>query len=94
MTSMVGDIERISLAEAKVFVRTWHYSKIFPPHCLVNLGARNAAGELVAVAMWGFGVRPRHTIQKLFPSLGTGDYLELNRLCLRDDEPYASFVER
>ena len=47
MTTITGDIERISLAEAKVFVRTWHYSKIFPPHCLVNLGARNAAGELV-----------------------------------------------
>ena len=80
-------IERISLGEAKAFVRVWHYSKIFPPHCLVNLGSRNGAGELVAVAMWGFGVRPKHTIRRLFPSLDTGDYLELNRLCLRDDEP-------
>ena len=80
-------IARISLAEAKVFVRTWHYAKVFPPHCLVNLGGRNAAGELVAVGMWGFGVRPKHTIRKLFPSLDTGDYLELNRLCLRDDMP-------
>jgi len=85
--SSIGNVERISLQEAKRFVLRWHYSKIFPPHCLVNLGLRNGAGELIAVAMWGWGVRPRHTIQRLFPSLGVGDYLELNRLCLRDDEP-------
>ncbi len=82
-----GDIERLELRDAKVFVLKWHYSKIFPPHCLVNLGLRNAAGDLTAVAMWGYGVRPRHTIEKLFPSLTTHDYLELNRLCLRDEEP-------
>jgi hypothetical protein len=87
----------IPLAQAKEFVRRWHYAKVFPPHCLVNLGGRNAAGELVAVAMWGWGVRPRHTIQRLFPSLGTADYLELNRLCLRDDQPRNSethFISR
>ena len=82
-----GQIERLTLKEAKAFVLEWHYSKIFPPHCLVNLGRRSKDGRLVAVAMWGFGVRPRHTIQRLFPSLTTKDYLELNRLCLRDDEP-------
>ena len=82
-----GTPERIALREAKEFVRRWHYSKIFPPHCLVNLALRDERGDISAVAMWGYGVRPRHTIQKLFPSLNTGDYLELNRLCLRDDEP-------
>lgn len=85
--SEMPDVERITLQEAKAFVRRWHYSKIFPPHCLVNLGLRNADGELTAVGMWGWGVRPKHTIRKLFPSLGVDDYLELNRLCLRDDEP-------
>lgn len=82
-----GAIERLDLKEAKAFVLKWHYSKIFPPHCLVNLGKRNNDGDLIAVAMWGFGVRPRHTIQKMFPSLTTDDYLELNRLCLTDSEP-------
>jgi len=77
----------LALQEAKTFVKRWHYSKIFPPHCLVNLGALDANGELAAVAMWGYGVRPRHTIQRLFPSLGVKDYLELNRLCVRDDMP-------
>ncbi len=59
---------------------------------MVNLGARNSSRELVAVAMRGYSVRPRHTIKKLSPILDTGDYLELNRLCLRDEEPrnYAS----
>jgi len=79
--------ERISLAEAKRFVLAWHYSKIFPPHCLINLALRDGSGKLSAVAMWGWGVRPKHTIQRLFPSLDTPDYLELNRLCLRDDQP-------
>ncbi len=82
-----GDIEQIPLAEAKRFVLCWHYSKIFPPHCLVNLAMRDLEGAIAAVGMWGYGVRPRHTIQKLFPSLGTTDYLELNRLCLREDQP-------
>ena len=42
-----ASVERISLQAAKTFVRQWHYSKIFPPHCLVNLGLRNADGERV-----------------------------------------------
>ena len=36
---------------------------------------------------WGWGTRPRHTIRKPFPSLDTGDYWELCRLCCRDDLP-------
>jgi hypothetical protein len=79
--------ERIALADAKRFVLAWHYSKIFPPHCLVNLALRDDSGALCAVAMWGWGVRPKHTIQRLFPGLDTPDYLELNRLCLREDQP-------
>lgn len=87
LTTGTGALERIPLAEAKRFVRVWHYSKIFPPHCLINLALRDDAGELCAVGMWGWGVRPRHTINRLFPGLETKDYLELNRLCLRDDQP-------
>lgn len=37
--------------------------------------------------MWGYGVRPKHTIKKMFPSLDVKDYLELNRLCLLDKLP-------
>jgi hypothetical protein len=77
-------IEQLPLSAGKEHCLKWHYSKIFPPHCLVTLGYRDEEG-LAGVALWGWGVRPRHTIQKLFPSLGTGDYYDLNRLSLRDD---------
>jgi hypothetical protein len=77
-------IENVGLKEAKRFCVQWHYSNIFPPHCMITLGYRDAKG-LAGVALWGWGVRPMHTIKKLFPSLATPDYWELNRLCLRDD---------
>lgn len=80
------EIEAVGIAEAKAFCVRWHYSNIFPPHCIISLGYRDAKG-LAGVALWGWGVRPRHTIEKLFPTLGTEDYWELNRLCLRDDCP-------
>jgi len=80
------DIEQVEPQQARALCLRWHYSNIFPPHCLVHLGFYDEAG-LAGVAIWGWGTRPRHTIQKLFPSLGTGDYWELNRLCCRDDLP-------
>jgi hypothetical protein len=85
-------LEIVPLAQAKEFVRVRHYAKIFPPHCLLCLGRRDGEG-LSSVSMWGWGVRPRHTIRRLFPSLDTRDYLELNRLCLRDDLPRNSESE-
>lgn len=53
---------------------------------MLPLGCHDEKG-LAGVALWGWGVRPLHTIQKLFPSLTTADYWELNRLCLRDECP-------
>lgn len=79
-------VSQIGMKEAKRFVVDWHYSNIFPPHCMIALGCRDDKG-LAGVAIWGWGVRPLHTIQKLFPSLKTADYWELNRLCLRDECP-------
>jgi len=64
------------------FVAAHHYAVRILPHCLLSLGCF-ADTDLVG----GFGVRPRHTIQRLFPSLGTADYYELNRLCMLDSEP-------
>ena len=43
--------------------------------------------SLVAGVSFGYGSRPRHTIQKLFPSLDTKDYLEIGKMCLDDREP-------
>lgn len=86
MQHEIKAINLIGLPTAKDFCRKWHYSDIFPPHCMVNLAYHDADG-LAGVALWGWGTRPKHTIQKLFPTLDTGDYWELARLCLRDDCP-------
>lgn len=86
MVAAACSIYSIDLPTGKVFCRRWHYSDVFPPHCIVNLAYDDAAG-LAGVALWGWGTRPRHTIRRLFPSLDTGDYWELARLCLRDDCP-------
>lgn len=59
---------------------------------MLTLGYFDSKG-LAGVSLWGWGVRPRHTIQKLFPSLSTKDYWELNKLCLRDDCPRNSESE-
>jgi hypothetical protein len=76
----------IPIESAKNLCRRWHYSNVFPPHCIVALGFYDAQG-LGGVAIWGWGTRPKHTIQKLFPSLNTSDYWELCRMCCRDDLP-------
>jgi len=76
----------VDTKRAKSHCVKWHYSNIFPPHCIISLGYEDEKG-LAGVALWGWGVRPRHTIQKIWPELTTKDYWELNRLCLRDDCP-------
>ena len=76
----------VSPEEARRLCLRWHYSNIFPPHCMVYLGFHDGDG-LAGVTIWGWGTRPRHTIQKLFPSLDTGDYWELCRMVCRDDLP-------
>jgi len=80
------DVDCISMKAAKRLCLRWHYSNVFPPHCMVSLGFYDERG-LGGAAIWGWGTRPRHTIRKLFPSLDTGDYWELCRLCCRDDLP-------
>lgn len=35
----------------------------------------------------GWGTRPLHTIQKLFPSLTTNDYYEIGRMCMTEEMP-------
>ena len=58
MVDLTGSIavDRIDLPTAKAFCRRWHYSDIFPPHCLVNLAYYDDAG-LAGVALWGWGTR-------------------------------------
>ena len=40
---------------------------------------------LEGVITLGYGTRPKHTIQKLFPSLNISDYYEIGRMCINND---------
>ena len=40
--------------------------------------------ELQGVITFGYGVRPQHTIKKLFPTLEAKDYLEIGKMCMDD----------
>lgn len=76
----------VSSSIGRRFVAEHHYAVICPPITKLTLGLFHK-GELVGVALWGYGTRPKHTIKKLFPSLDVEDYLELNRLCVLDEMP-------
>jgi hypothetical protein len=43
--------------------------------------------KLVGVITLGWGVRPLHTIRRIFPSLGTQDYYEIGKLCMAEECP-------
>ena len=43
--------------------------------------------KLVGLVTLGWGTRPKHTIQKLFPNLDTNDYYEIGRMCMVDAMP-------
>lgn len=79
-------VDVISRNTLAAFVAAHHYAVRIPPHCILPLGCF-VGDRLVGVASWGWGVRPKHTIRLLFPSLTTADYYELNRLCMLDSEP-------
>jgi len=82
-------IERISaihVAEARRFVAAHHYNKVMPRLTKLCVGGYSH-GELVAVATFGYGVRPVHTLRGLFPSLSVPEYLEIGRLCVDDRMP-------
>jgi len=75
------DVGPMPMRDAKGFVREHHYARTCPSSTKYALGLYEN-GQLVGTGIWGYGVRPKHTIKKMFPSLDTRDYLELNRLCL------------
>lgn len=83
---MLDEVRPIDIADARAFVKEHHYSEVMPRITRVCLGGFKD-GRLVAAATLGFGTRPLHTIKKLFPSLGTDDYLELGKLCVSDEMP-------
>jgi hypothetical protein len=79
-------IREVPLREAAEFVAQHHYSKVMPKLNKVVLGLFES-GAMVGVITFGWGVRPKDTIKKLFPSLDSKDYLEIGKLCLLDELP-------
>ncbi len=63
-----------------------HYSKVMPRITKVCIGGWHGQ-RLVAGMTLGYGTRPRHTIEGMFPSVGVVQYLEIGKLCVRDELP-------
>jgi hypothetical protein len=84
-------VREITKDTALQMIRKYHYSDTLPK---INryflgfyLGGSGVNSELVGVITLGLGTRPLHTIKRIFPSLGTDDYLEIGRMCMTDDMP-------
>lgn len=90
------EINEISKSFAIDFITQHHYSKVMPRLNKAFLGGFEN-NKLVAVMTLGWGTRPLHTIQKIFPTLTTKDYFELGKLCVSDEMPRnteSTFISR
>lgn len=79
-------IREISPQQMQTFVTENHYSTTMPRITKACYGGFQD-DSLRAAISFGWGSRPRHTIQRIFPSLDTADYLEIGKMCVHDDEP-------
>ena len=83
------EIREVDKSTALDMVQRYHYSNTLPRINKHFVGFYLDA-ELVGLVTLGYGTRPKHTIKKLFPSLDTGDYLEIGRMCMTDEMPRCS----
>lgn len=79
-------IKEISKESALEMIKKYHYSNTLPKINKYFVGFY-LQDELVGVVTLGWGTRPRHTIQRIFPSLDTKDYLEIGRMCMTEEMP-------
>lgn len=79
-------IKEISKEQALDMIRKYHYSNTLPRLNKHFIGFY-LDDNLVGVVTLGWGTRPKHTIQKLFPSLDTKDYFEIGRMCMTEEMP-------
>lgn len=63
-----------------------HYSKVMPRITKACIGGWQGE-RLVAGMTLGYGTRPKHTIEGMFPSVQASQYLEIGKLCVRDELP-------
>ena len=83
---MLDGVGIVGRGLARVLIARCHYSNVMPRITRFCVGGWKD-NRLVAVMTLGFGTRPRHTIEGMFPSLSTEDYLEIGKLCVSDDMP-------
>lgn len=79
-------IKEISKEKCLEMVKKYHYSNTLPKLNKYFVGFFLNC-ELVGVVTLGWGTRPKHTIQRIFPSLDTKDYLEIGRMCMTEEMP-------
>ena len=80
------EVREVSKDEALEMVKKYHYSNTLPKLNKHFLGFF-LEGNMVGLITLGWGTRPRHTIQNLFPSLDTKDYFEIGRMCMTEEMP-------
>lgn len=80
------NIREIERETAQDMVKKYHYSNTLPKLNKHFIGFF-LGDRLVGIVTLGWGTRPRHTIQRIFPSLDTKDYLEIGRMCMLDEMP-------
>ena len=77
---MIKLLHKVKAAE---FITSRHYSPVMPSLTRHYCGYF-VKEELQGVITFGYGVRPQHTIKKLFPTLEAKDYLEIGKMCMDD----------
>lgn len=82
----IFDIKEIDKQTAIEMVQSFHYSNTLPKLNKHFVGFY-LDDKLVGMVSLGWGTRPLHTIQKIFPSLGTKDYFEIGRMCMAEEMP-------
>ncbi len=78
------EIDFIDKETALELVKRYHYSNTLPRLNKHFVGFK-LDGELVGMVTLGWGTRPLHTIQKLFPTLETKDYFEIGRMVMIEE---------
>ena len=80
---ILKQVDKITAAE---FIAERHYSAVMPRLTKYFLGCFED-NELIGIITFGWGTRPKHTIQALFPELDTKDYYEIGKMCMDDKMP-------
>ena len=80
------EVKEISKEDALNMIQKYHYSNTLPKINKYFVGFF-LNSNLVGVVTLGWGTRPKHTIQRIFPSLDTKDYLEIGRMCMTKEMP-------